>query len=201
MTCLKQRFLWILPDYARFTQNMKNMPNYAKNILAKKAITFLPKEWKLCPIFKIWQKLCQNGSAGLSSHNLKTASDVLYDKSHVTIVHSQCHKKRILIVIHLNPLRRTVFHIFSEVQYTHSSAECFVNNDMAKNLSWTNTNSLHISVLETLTGTPYRQRLFYRNGVPGRSGLLSPLLMTPFRKFPVRHMKGSCVCTIENHNN
>ena len=118
MTCLKQRFLWILPDYARFTQNMNNMPNYAKNILAKKATTFLPKEWKLCPIFKIWQKLCQNGSAGLSSHNLKTASDVLYDKSHVTIVHSQCHKKRILIVIHLNPLRRTVFHIFSEVHST-----------------------------------------------------------------------------------
>ena len=115
MTCLKQRFLWILPDYARFTQNMNNMPNYAKNILAKKATKFLPKESKLCPIFKIWQKICQNGNAGLSSHNLKTASDVLCDKSHVTIVHYQCHKKRISIVIHLNPLRRTVFHIFSEV--------------------------------------------------------------------------------------
>jgi len=25
-------------------------------------------------------------------------------------------------------------------------------------------------------------------------------LTTPFRKFPVRHMKCSCVCTIENHN-
>ena len=25
-------------------------------------------------------------------------------------------------------------------------------------------------------------------------------LMTPFRKFPVRHMKCSCVCTVENHN-
>jgi len=25
-------------------------------------------------------------------------------------------------------------------------------------------------------------------------------LTTPFRKFPVRHMKRSCVCTIENHN-
>jgi len=48
---------------------------------------------------------------------------------------------------------------------------------MAKNLSWTKTNSPHISVLETLTGTPYRQWFFYRNGVPGRSGLLSPLLM------------------------
>jgi len=23
---------------------------------------------------------------------------------------------------------------------------------------------------------------------------------TPFRKFPVRHMKCSCICTIENHN-
>jgi len=27
---------------------------------------------------------------------------------------------------------------------------------MAKNLSWTKTNSLHIGVLETRTGTPYR---------------------------------------------
>jgi len=26
------------------------------------------------------------------------------------------------------------------------------------------------------------------------------ILTTPFRKFPVRHMKCSCVCTIENHN-
>jgi len=26
------------------------------------------------------------------------------------------------------------------------------------------------------------------------------VLTTPFRKFPVRHMKCSCVCTIENHN-
>jgi len=60
-------------------------------------------------------------------------------------------------------------------RYTHSSAECFVNNDTVKNFSWTKTNSLHIGVLETLTGTPYRQRFFYRNGVPGRSGLLSPL--------------------------
>jgi len=25
-------------------------------------------------------------------------------------------------------------------------------------------------------------------------------LTTPFRKFPVRHMKCSCVCTIENYN-
>jgi len=25
-------------------------------------------------------------------------------------------------------------------------------------------------------------------------------LITPFRKIPVRHMKCSCVCTIENHN-
>jgi len=25
-------------------------------------------------------------------------------------------------------------------------------------------------------------------------------LTTPFRKFPVRHMKCGCVCTIENHN-
>ena len=25
-------------------------------------------------------------------------------------------------------------------------------------------------------------------------------LTTPFRKFPVRHMKCSCVCTIEKHN-
>jgi len=25
-------------------------------------------------------------------------------------------------------------------------------------------------------------------------------LTTPFRKFPVRHMKCSCVCTTENHN-
>jgi len=33
--------------------------------------------------------------------------------------------------------------------------------------------------LETLTGTPYRQQLFHRNGVPGRSGLLSPLFATP----------------------
>ena len=41
------------------------------------------------------------------------------------------------------------------LRYTNSSAECFVNNDIAKNLSWTKTNSLHISVLETLTGTPY----------------------------------------------
>jgi len=44
--------------------------------------------------------------------------------------------------------------------YTHSSAECFVNNDMAKNFSWTKTNILHISVLETPTGTPYGQRFF-----------------------------------------
>ena len=120
---------------------------------------------------------CSQAKRRLSSRNLKTASDILCDKSYVTIVHSQRHKKRILIVIHLNPLRRTVFHIFSEVRYTHSFAECFVNKDMAKNLSWTKTNSLHISVLETLTGTPYRQRFFYRNGVQGRSGLLSPLVI------------------------
>jgi len=116
---------------------------------------------------------CLHAKRRLSSRNLKTASDVVCDKSYVTIVHSQRHKKRILIVIHLNPLRRTVFHIF--LRYTHSSAECFVNNDMAKNLNWTKTNNLHISVLETLTGTPCRQRFFHRKGVPGRSGLLSPL--------------------------
>ena len=117
---------------------------------------------------------CSHEKRRLSSRNLKTASDVLCDKSYVTIVHSQRHKKRIRIVIHLNPLRHTVFHIFSEV---HSFfCRIFVNNDMAKNLSWTKTNSLHTSVLETLTGTPYRQRFFYRNGVPGRSGLLSPLI-------------------------
>ena len=118
---------------------------------------------------------CSHAKRRLSSRNLKTASDVLCDKSYVTAVHSQRHKKRIHNVIHLNPLRRTVFHIQYFLRYTHSSAECFVSNDMAKNLSWTKTNSLHISVLETLTGTPYRQRFFYRNGVPGRSGLLSPL--------------------------
>jgi len=53
---------------------------------------------------------------------------------------------------------------------------------MEKNLSWTKTNSLHISVPETLTGTPYRQPFFYRNGVPGRSGLLSPLPVTQKRR-------------------
>jgi len=46
---------------------------------------------------------------------LKTASDVLCDKLYVTIIHSQRHKTRFLIVIHLNGLRCTVFHSFSEV--------------------------------------------------------------------------------------
>ena len=59
MTCLKQRFLWILPDYARFIQNMKNMPkNRPQN--------FLPKASKFCQIFKIWQKLCQIGNAAFT---------------------------------------------------------------------------------------------------------------------------------------
>jgi len=66
---------------------------------------------------------CSHAKRRLSSRNLKTASDVLCDKSYVTIVHSQRHKKRILIVIHLNPLRRTVFHIFSEVRSFFSGAE------------------------------------------------------------------------------
>ena len=110
---------------------------------------------------------CSHAKRRLSSRNLKTASDVLCHKSYVTIDHSQRHKKRILIVIHLNPLA-PYFTYF--LRYAHSSAECFLFN-----LSWTKTNRLHISVFETLTGTPYRQRFFYRNGVPGRSGLLSPL--------------------------
>jgi len=42
---------------------------------------------------------------------------------------------------------------------------------------------MHISVLETLSGTPYRQYLFHRNGVPGRSGLLSPLLLYLIRRY------------------
>ena len=117
---------------------------------------------------------CSHAKRRLSSRNLKTVSDVLCDKSYVTIVHSQRHKKRILIVIHLNPLRRTVFFTYF-LRYTHSSAECFAKNDMAKNLSWTKTNSLHISVLETLTGTPYRQRFFRqlhtKSGYGLRSGL------------------------------
>ena len=46
---------------------------------------------------------------------LKTASDVLCDLLYVTISHSQRHKKRILIVIYLNPWHYTVFHIVSEV--------------------------------------------------------------------------------------
>jgi len=115
---------------------------------------------------------CSHAKRRLSFPNLKTASDVLCDKSNVTIVYSQRHRKKILIVIHLNAPYFTYF-----LRYTHSSAECFVNNDMAKSLSWTKTNSLRISVLEILTETPCRQRFFYRNGVPGRSGLLSPLVV------------------------
>ena len=30
--------------------------------------------------------------------------------------------------------------------------------------------------LKSFTGTAFRQQIFYRNGVPDRSGLLSPLL-------------------------
>ena len=49
---------------------------------------------------------------------MKTASDVLCDKLYVTIIHSQRHKKRFLIVIHLNGLHCTVFHSFSEVVHS-----------------------------------------------------------------------------------
>ena len=35
--------------------------------------------------------------------------------------------------------------------------------------------------LKSFTGTAFRQQIFYRNGVPDRSGLLSPLRIT-FRK-------------------
>ena len=31
--------------------------------------------------------------------------------------------------------------------------------------------------LKSFTGTAFRQQIFYRNGVPDRSGLLSPLLL------------------------
>ena len=35
------------------------------------------------------------------------------------------------------------------------------------------------SDLKSFTGTAFRQQIFYRNGVPDRSGLLSPLLNHP----------------------
>jgi len=49
---------------------------------------------------------------------LKTASDVLCDLLYVTTSHSQRRKKRILIVIYLNPWHYTVFHIVSEVVHS-----------------------------------------------------------------------------------
>jgi len=42
---------------------MKNMP---KIFWQTRPQNFLPKASKSCPIFKIWQKLCQIGNADLS---------------------------------------------------------------------------------------------------------------------------------------
>jgi len=64
--------------------------------------------------------------------------------------------------------------------HIRSSVACFVNGTVKK-VNWTKTEKqIHISVLEPLNGTPYRQKFFHRNGVPGRSGLLSPLQMHDF---------------------
>jgi len=114
---------------------------------------------------------CSHAKRRLSSRNLKMASDVLCDKSYV--IPNAIKIESLWFVTTLC----TVPYFTYFLRYTHSSAECFVSNNMAKNLSWTKRNSLHISVLETLTETPYRQRFFYQNGVPGRSILLSPLLL------------------------
>jgi len=60
MACLKQRFLWILPDLFKICQMMP------KIFWQNRPQNFLPKASKLCPIFKIWQKLCQIDNAGLN---------------------------------------------------------------------------------------------------------------------------------------
>jgi len=59
-------------------------------------------------------------------------------------------------VIHLNGLRCTVFHSFSEVVRSFF-CRMFCWQQSKKNISWTTTPTAHISVLETLSGTPYMQ--------------------------------------------
>ena len=112
--------------------------------------------WELCGF---GLNCCSHAKRRLSSRNLKTASDVLCDKSYVTIVHSQrrdCDSSKPFA-----PHR--ISHIFWGTLILLQNVLLITTWQKTR---WTKTNSLHISVLETLTGTPCRQRFFYRNGVP-----------------------------------
>jgi len=70
-------------------------------------------------------------------------------------------------VIQLEPWLCTVFQAFSEVVHSFFCTMFCLQHGKKTWVEQQQKIQTHINALETLSGTPYRQQFFYRNGVPG----------------------------------